>query len=146
MIADELKNLSLYEKVHPLFSQIIRFLETHNLDALPSGRTQIGDAGCFVNIEETKPKSVAQARLETHRRMIDIQVPLSDDERMGYRRTATLAQADYNSEKDICFHEEIPDTYLKVDKGTFVVFFPQDAHAPGISEQGLRKAVFKIPL
>ena len=54
--------------------------------------------------------------------------------------------ADYDAAKDITFYAERPEGFVKVRKGMFALFFPQDAHAPGVTSTALCKAVFKLPL
>ena len=54
---------------------------------------------------KTKPKTKEDAKLETHRDFIDIQIPLSGTEIMGYTAAKDCVPADapYNAEKDITF-------------------------------------------
>ena len=34
--------------------------------------------------------------------------------------------------------------YLKTKPGMFAIFFPQDAHAPGVSPDGVKKVIVKV--
>ena len=38
MIIDNLQNLKNYESVNPLFSKVIEFLQTHDLNTLEAGK------------------------------------------------------------------------------------------------------------
>ena len=89
-------------------------------------------------------KTKEEAVLETHRKMIDIQIPLSCTEVMGYTPREDLDEQPYNAEKDITFYEGMAQQYVAVKPGMFAIFFPQDGHAPCISEEPVRKAIFKI--
>lgn len=146
MVIDRLENLAKYASLHPLFLQAIEFLQSHDLNAFEAGKTKLKGNDLVVNVELTKPKSKEEARLEAHKAFIDIQVPLSGTETMGYTATSDCvpANAPYNEEKDITFFEGPAESYIKVKPGMFTIFFPQDGHAPGISPDGVKKVVIKI--
>lgn len=89
--------------------------------------------------------------METHDKYIDIQMPLTAVETMGWKATNELKEptAPYNPEKDITFFADKPTTYIEVQPGEFAIFFPKDGHAPGIAEGNLpqshRKSKTLIP-
>ncbi len=146
MVIDRLENLGKYASLNPLFSQVVDFLSTHNLDALEVGKYELQGKELWVNVAQTKPKTKEQAKLETHRDYIDIQIPLSGTEVMGYTAAADCLPADavYNEEKDITFFEGLAESYIDVKPGMFAIFFPQDGHAPGITPDGVKKIIIKI--
>ena len=77
--------------------------------------------------------------------MIDIQIPISSTEVMGYTPRNVLPVNDYDSEKDLTFYDGLADQYITVHPGMFAIFFPQDGHAPCISENPeIRKVIFKV--
>ena len=84
--------------------------------------------------------------METHDEMVDIQIPLSTSETYGYTPRRFLPEAEYNAEKDITKIPDLPaDEFITCRPGMFAIFFPQDGHAPCISEEeGIRKAIFKV--
>lgn len=146
MIIDNLQNLKNYESVNPLFSKVIEFLQTHDLNTLEAGKYEIEGKNLFVNITMTKGKTPDEAVIETHDKMIDIQIPLSASETYGYTPREALPLAMYNAEKDIT---KIPDlaaeSYITCQPGMMAIFFPQDGHAPciaGVPE--FKKAIFKV--
>ena len=98
----------------------------------------------MVNIAQTSPKNKEAAKLETHNKFIDIQIPLSGNEVMGYTAGNDLPTAEYNAEKDITFFECLAESYFTVKPGMFAIFFPQDGHAPGITETGVKKIIVKV--
>ena len=148
MIIDKLQNLKDYAALHPQFTKVVEFLCNNNLQQFEPGKHDIGVEGGFVNIQEPKGKTSHEAVLEIHRKMIDIQVPLSGEETFGYTPTQDLPDPDFDEEKDIAFFPgEEAQNYVTCKQGMFVVFFPQDAHAPCISaENHIKKAIFKIPV
>ena len=135
MVVDTLENLEKYASLNPLFAQAIEFLKSHDLHAME-----------VINIAQTTPKTKEQAKLETHNEFIDIQVPLSGTEIMGYTpgKDCVPADAPYSAEKDITFFEGLAETYIAVKPGMFAIFFPQDGHAPGISPDGVKKVIVKV--
>lgn len=144
MIIDNLQNLERYTALHPLFVQVVEFLKTIDLQTYPLERVVLKDGELFVNITETAPKEKEEALLETHDEFIDIQIPVSGPEIMGYASRTILPEAHYDREKDITFYDAPVDNYLKVNPGMFVIFFPQDAHAPAITPVTLKKVIIKI--
>ena len=121
------------------------FIKVNDLNSLEAGKHQIKGADLFVNIQVAKGKTKETALLETHKKMIDIQIPLSAPETYGYTPLCRLPQADYNEEKDITKYEGAADTYVTCKPGEFAIFFPQDGHAPCITDASeIKKAIFKV--
>ncbi|SEA88484.1 YhcH/YjgK/YiaL family protein [Prevotella sp. tc2-28] len=146
MIIDKLENLKMYESVNPLFAKVVEFLQQNDLNALEAGKHEIVGKDLFVNIQMAKGKTPDEAVIETHDKMIDIQIPLTAAETFGYTQRDQLPKAEYNAEKDIT---KIPnlaaDSYVTCQPGMMAIFFPQDGHAPciaGVPE--LKKAIFKV--
>jgi len=145
MIIDTLDKLSFYAGLNPLFKDIVDFLKTNDLNALEEGKHFIKEKDLFVNIQTAKGKIPEEAKLETHRKMIDIQIPLSGEETYGYTPLCNLPELEYNEEKDIIKYDGPADTYVTCKPGEMAIFFPQDGHAPCISvEPAIRKAIFKV--
>ena len=145
MIFDTLDNLGNYVAIHPLFSQVIAYLQQADLNALEPGKVELQGKDLFVNCQQTKPKAPEEARYETHDQYIDIQIPISDTEVMGYLPRKEMPEdASYNEEKDITYYQYALQNSFAVKPGMFVVFFPQDAHAPGITPTGVKKIIFKV--
>ena len=134
MVVDTLENLEKYASLNPLFAQAIEFLKSHDLQTMEIGKTELKGKDLLVNIAQTKPKTKEEAKLETHRDFIDIQIP----------KDCIPADAPYNAEKDITFFEGLAETYITVKPGMFAIFFPQDGHAPGITPEGVKKVIVKV--
>ena len=146
MIIDKLENLKQYASVNPLFPKVIEFLEQNDLNTLEAGKHEIVGKDLFVNIQMAKGRTPEAAVIETHNKMIDIQIPLSDAETFGYTQRDLLPEAEYNEEKDITKIPDLAaDSYLTCQPGMMAIFFPQDGHAPciaGVPE--IKKAIFKV--
>jgi len=146
MILDSLQNAGLYETIHPRFKQAFDFLCNTDLLALPLGKTELDGSNLLVNVFEITGKTPETARLETHNRYIDIQIPLTAPETMGWLAGSELKEVsnDYNQVKDITFFADKASTFVTVNPLEFAVFFPEDGHQPGICEGIQRKIVVKV--
>ena len=145
MILDTLENIGKYASLNPLFPKVVEYLQNTDLMAQEPGRVNIDGNKLFVNHNVAKGKTVDEARMETHNAMIDIQIPLSCDEVMGYTPRQYLAEAEYDAAKDITFYLDRPEPYITVHPGEFVIFFPEDGHAPNISPvPEYKKVIFKV--
>jgi YhcH/YjgK/YiaL family protein len=149
MISDSLDRLDRYTALSPRFAAAIAFLR-QNPAALPDGRHDIAGDDCFALVQSYTTKPVAQAAFEAHRKYIDIQLILSGEETLFWaplQNLGTVTQP-YVAEKDIAFFAPPPQcTPLNLVAGEFAIFFPEDAHAPGIQTSGaraVRKVVIKV--
>ena len=144
MIIDKLENIGMYASVNPLFAQAIEFLKSTDLNAHELGKVVLKEGELFVNFAAARPKTKDDAKIETHNNFIDIQIPLTSTELMGYMPRTDLVEAEYNAEKDVTFYPGHATDYLTVKPGMFAIFFPEDAHAPGVTEVELKKVIVKV--
>lgn len=144
MIIDKLENIGMYASVNPLFAQAIEFLKSTDLNAHELGKVVLKEDELFVNFAAARPKTKDDAKIETHNNFIDIQIPLTGTELMGYMPRTDLAEAEYNAEKDVTFYPGHATDYLTVKPGMFAILFPEDAHAPGVTEVELKKVIVKV--
>jgi len=146
MIIDTLDNLAKYEAINPLFRDVMDFLKRNDLNTLESGKHPIKGDDLFVNIATAKGRTPDAAVLETHRKMIDIQIPLDGPETYGYTPLCQLPEAAYNAEKDITKYGDLmAENFIDCQPGMFAIFFPQDGHAPCITmAPEIKKAIFKV--
>lgn len=145
MIIDTLDNLEKYASVNPLFAKAIEYLKSTDLKAHEVGKVELQGKDLVVNFSMAKGKTKEQAQLETHKNFIDIQIPLSCTEVMGYTPACNLPEGDYNAEKDITKFALPSEAYIPVHPGMFAIFFPQDGHAPCIAEEEtIQKVIVKV--
>ena len=146
MIIDKIENLFKYINMNPLFADVVKFLESNDLNTLEEGKHEIKGTDLFVNVQAKPGKKLQDAVLEYHKKMIDIQIPVSDSETFGYTPVDELPEVEFDEQKDIA---KLPgleaQTYVTINPGQMAIFFPQDGHAPCISESGcLKKVILKI--
>ena len=144
MVIDNLKNLRYYESLNPLFGKAFDFIESTDLKALEPGKIVLIENELFVNVCQWDPKAKEEAKLETHNEYIDIHVPISGVEVMGYTQRADLPEAEYDAAVDMTLYEGLATDYITVKPDMFTLFFPEDGHAPGITPVGLKKIIIKV--
>lgn len=144
MVIDKLENIGKYVSLNPLFAQAVAFLQSTELNGHEIGKVVLKENELLVNFAQTRPKTKEEAKLETHNDFIDIQIPLSGVEVMGYTPRADLPENEYNAEKDITFYEGLAADYFAVKPGMFAIFFPEDEHAPGVTAEGVKKVIVKV--
>lgn len=145
MIVDTLDNLEKYVSVNPLFAEVVEFIKGHDLNKLEAGKHYLEGKDLFVNITTATGKTKEAATYETHKNMLDIQIPLSAPETYGYMPLKDLPEAEYNAEKDVTKYPGlVGGSYVTCKPGEFAIFFPQDGHQPCIGEGEIHKAIFKV--
>jgi biofilm protein TabA len=146
MIMDKLANAKNYYDMHPGFEKAFAFLRQSGLAELPPGRYEIDGDKLFCMISKEPGRTRAEAKLEAHRKYIDIQYLIGGSDEMGWRPTADCKIVDtpYDAEKDIGFFNDEPKTWTPVPTGSFTIFFPSDAHAPLVGSAEIHKAVLKV--
>lgn len=146
MILDALTHSNRYLALHPLFACAFEFLRTTNVEALPPGRHAIQGDAIFAIVEACTGRTRAEAKLECHRRYIDIQLVLEGIDEMGWKPLAECVEpaTEYDAARDIRFFNDVPASWIATPPGSFCLFFPDDAHAPLVSAGKIRKVVVKI--
>ena len=145
MIVDTLDNLERYISLNPLFPEVVKFIKENDLTQLETGKHPIQGADLFLNIAEAQGKNEEDAVIETHRKMIDIQIPLDNEETYGYTPLKDLPEVEYNEAKDITKYPSVKaQTLVTCKPGQFAIFWPEDGHQPCIGKGAIHKAIFKI--
>ena len=146
MILDTLNNIDRYASLHPLFPRVIAFMRNTDLNKVTAGVHSIIEKQLFVIVEAEQGRTREVAKLESHRKYIDIQLVLQGTDEMGWKPLADCHQpiSEYSEERDIRFFNDTPDSWISTPVNSYCIFFPEDAHAPLVSSGKIRKCVFKI--
>lgn len=146
MIFSTLSQSDRYAVLHPLFPRVFEYTRNTDLLSLAPGRYHIDGEQLFVIIENAAGRTRAEAKLECHRKYIDIQLVLNGTDEMGWKALADCHNpvSEHSMEKDIRFFHDAPASWIAVPPDHFCIFFPEDAHAPLVSANSIRKAIFKI--
>lgn len=148
MIVDNIKNAPLYYNVHKRFQTAFEFLETIDFNSCNEGTFEVDGNNIKSIISTNNLKAKSDAVLETHKKYIDIHIPISDNETFGWKSAKELEYSidSYDSENDFELFRDIPTTYFTISPGEFAVFLSEDAHAPLIGVGELKKIIFKIAI
>ncbi len=136
MIHDKISNLTQYADRHPNFRSLFNILEILTQEQLQPGHIEIDGQYIFINIDYVAGRTKEESPLESHRKYIDIQIPLNGHETFGYKATCECSDIkhEFDEERDITFYNDSPKEYITVQKGEAIIFFPEDAHAPCICD------------
>ena len=146
MILGSLKNTSTIEKYHPLFKKAFDYVKNTDFSVLEDGKIEIEGANLFLVLSKITGKSEIEAVTEAHHKYIDIQIPLTANETFGWipLEKCTEIKSSYDEQKDLIFFANEPTYFIGVEDGDFLIFFPEDGHAPGIGEGEIRKIIVKV--
>lgn len=146
MITDALAQAEKYYSLHPAFPVAFALLRSNSLAQRAPGRYNVDGDRLYYMVSIGPGKSQDEAKLEAHRKYIDIQYVITGMDTMGWKRRAECSLVDtaYDSSKDIEFFKDEPVTWTPVPAGSFAIFFPADAHAPMVGNGAIHKVVLKI--
>ncbi len=150
MIIDTLASANTYASLHPHFAKAFEYLRSLDFNNLEDGKYDI-DGDNLRAIVSNKNGMTAEesiAKFECHDKHIDIQLCIHGIEKMGWksRKECKQQKGDYNPDKDVVFYNDAPDMYFQITDNQFVIFYPDDVHAPMIGEGPIKKLVVKVKL
>ncbi len=150
MIVDDISNAGKYLGLHPLFAAAFEYINTTDLTRVEEGTIvlQEGKLKAIFSDKPGKKRAASLEKFECHNQNIDIQVCISGTEEIGWKPRGTCAapKAPYSDEKDVQFYNDAPDMFFTLKAGQFVIFFPEDVHAPMIGEGNIKKLVIKVKI
>jgi YhcH/YjgK/YiaL family protein len=146
MILSRLENAERLERLNPGFAAAFTFLRRGDLDQLTAGRHEIDGPRLFAIVNRGQGRGKGGAKMEVHRRYIDIQYSVTDPDVIGWKPASDCRKAEqpFNAEKDIQLFLDTPDSWITTPVGCFGIFFPEDAHAPQCADGPIHKVVVKV--
>ncbi len=146
MILDSLENAHRYLSLNKGFPKAIEFILRPDLSDLPVDKYEIDNGRVYAMVAKDPGRKKEDALLEIHEKYIDIQLVLAGIDTMGWKSLSSCQHptGTYDTESDIQFFSDDPDAWLPIGQGFFVIFFPEDAHMPLISDGKLHKVVVKV--
>lgn len=149
MILSSLSESARIEVLHPLLKTLFDYVKSNDLSAVPAGRIEILGNDLFINVADAELLSADSQKLEVHQAYLDVHIPLSGDEIIGWRALSSLSAAPdvpFDVEVDYALYTSPASTYVTVRPGEFLIVYPEDAHAPIIGRGKLRKLIAKVKL
>lgn len=133
MIFDKIENSAIYENISPLIKRAFEYLKQTDFSKMENGKHIVDGDTIFAILQEYDTKNEADAKLEAHRKYIDVQYILSGEELIGVQPLVTQTPCkEYDTENDYALYDDTC-SFVKISPGQFAVLFPQDLHKPGIS-------------
>lgn len=151
MIFDRLSNCEQYYSLNEKFKKAFEFLKNTDLVHLDEGSYEIDGKNIYANVQSVDLKPVEEKKWEVHRKYIDIQYVITQKEKMGYgilEDFKTIIEK-YDDNRDVEFLDGEKFNFVDVNCGYFVIFYPNDVHAPMLrvdKAEKIKKVIVKILL
>lgn len=132
-----------------MFATAFDFLKDKDLQNLEDGKFDIAEGlKLIVSNGNGKTKETSLEKFECHDQNIDIQICVNGLETIGWkpREKCNIPNGKYNPEKDVQFFNDKPDMFFQLINNQFVIFYPEDVHAPMIGDGAIKKLVFKVKI
>lgn len=148
MILGDLNTTGSISRLRPEIETALNWIKQHFKDEFKPGKTEIASGKIIANLETVAMIPKEKQLLEAHKRYIDIHVPISEVEVIGWAATSNLKNCikPYDPEKDIEFYGDTAQFHIPVYPGQYAIFFPEDAHAPNIGIGTHHKFCIKIAI
>lgn len=148
MILDSISNAEIYFGINPGIKKALEFIRDTDFESMPNGRIDIDGDNVFALVQRYKTKDPDDCKWEIHQKYIDVQYMELGFETVGYTNYEYLdAETPYNEETDVMLLEGEGD-FFQLGEGDFAIFFPQDAHMPGLivdeESEDVLKVVIKV--
>ena len=136
MILDHVDNLKKYSPLLGDLGLVITFYEECLLEKKEPGQYQLDGDSLMVNVDLSSAKTAEEAKLEAHKKYIDIQICLYGDETIGWKNLeqCTQPEGSFDEKKDYIFYQDRIENWFRVPVQHFTIFYPDDAHAPLVGE------------
>lgn len=146
MILDTICELKNYAHIHPGIPAVLSCIKKANLNLISVGKHEIIKEKLYVIVDISNGKGSSGAKLEIHKKFIDIQYAIEGTDIIGWKSAFSCQnpQSQFDDLKDIQFFSDTPDTWINLKEGMFTILFPTDAHAPLAFDGQVRKAIFKV--
>jgi YhcH/YjgK/YiaL family protein len=125
------------------------FLKENDLKKLELKRYDIDGDNLYAPVSEYITINEEGAKFEAHRKYIDIQYIIMGKEQIGLKPLSLKKEVltPYDATKDVELMTADNGTILKATPERFFIFFPDDAHSPGLKDgenSQVRKVVVKV--
>jgi len=132
MIIDRMDRADRYVPLHRHFARAFSSLRKAEIVSAVPGRYDLAGDDIFALVQTLDLKPPSQGRWEAHQQYIDVQYVHRGSECFGWADVTTLAiDEPYDASRDVAFYSG-SGSFLTVPSGYFIIFFPEDAHMPGL--------------
>ncbi|MDB5346737.1 MAG: hypothetical protein JWP89_5114 [Schlesneria sp.] len=134
MIVDNIENYAKYANLPEPLYRAIEYIGSTDFNHVESGQYELDGKQMVSIVNRYQTKTMDKAVWESHRKYIDVQFVAGGHERFGLISLdkAPAVTTPYDEKKDVIFYEPGTDTF-DAPAGTFMIFYPDDIHAPGLA-------------
>jgi biofilm protein TabA len=140
-----------YHRNKTAWDLVFNWLAKNDPTTFPVGKYVLDSKNVTLTITDAPSvRPFEQTKWEAHCQKVDLQYIARGAEKMGITPVnGAKVVMQYDLKKDVGFYQpnEKKAKYIVAKPGTFLLFFPSDAHRPNIQVEGcdtVRKIVFKI--
>jgi YhcH/YjgK/YiaL family protein len=144
MIADVLKNRHIYAAISPGIKTALEYIAKTDFSEMDAGRYELDGSNLFVLVQVYDSIPKEEGKWECHKKYIDLQYIAEGVEQIGCNNIDKMKiTTEYNPEKDYAFLSGEGD-FITFSKGSYGIFFPDDAHQPKIAVNNIPGRVKKV--
>jgi YhcH/YjgK/YiaL family protein len=152
MILDKVENATRYVGVHAGIPKAVEAALKLDAATYQKGRVDVDGDNIYLNCAEYDTHEREGALSEAHRAYLDVMVVVEGVETVYVKRTDALQNVTkpYDASIEALLAETDADvSAIRLEKGDFLVLFPEDAHAPGCHADRpchIKKAIGKVKI
>ena len=152
MILDKVENAARYAGVHTGIPTAVAAALKLDAATYQKGRVDVDGDSIYLNCVEYDTHDREGALTEAHRAYLDVMVIVEGVETVYVKRTDALKNVTkpYDASIEALLADTDADvSAVRLEKGDFLVLFPEDAHAPGCHADApchVKKAIGKVKI
>lgn len=147
MIYDSLERLALYQGLHPNLDKAIDYCLHTDFSRKATGQYEVDSDKVFYFVQDNQLNKLPTDELEVHEKYLDLHFLLEGHELIGAGREVAEIITPYDEAIDFASVRCQQVYPLEIDKESFLIFFPKEAHQPNQfagKEDTVRKCVYKV--
>lgn len=150
MILDILSNAEHYCHLPDGIQTVLRAVKGYSASSYPAGTLALDGRDIYLVFSQYQTHPAADAISEAHRQYIDVMYMVEGSETVYVKPTAQLSRVTkaYDPEIEALLADTDADAVpIRLDAGSFLILFPEDAHAPGCYADGacpVKKIIGKV--
>ena len=148
MIYGNINNQECLKKLDNKILNAIEYFKNNDLDSLSNGEHIIIPDELFFNKIEYTTTKIEDRFWEAHRKYIDLHIIIAGDERIDVNLIDNMEFVEYVEAEDYVKINGQSKIACNLQKGDFLVLFPEDAHMTCLEVNNqsscVKKVVFKV--
>lgn len=141
MIVDTISNYKRYLGINAGIDRVLSVAALCNPETFSAGRVSLNGDRLYMNFAEYDTHDQKSGITEAHKRYIDVMYMVDGTETVYVKPAEKLGKITraYDAADDAILAETENDcSAVRLDAGSFLILFPEEAHAPGCHSDGSR--------